>query len=98
MAGAGGGRTRTLYVHAAHCCPQTASLDRALIHGSHHLEPDTITEAGSAALPVTLHEGESALITAKDDRPDLSVMPVCPNGDAPRPSTPDLTCQAIFIG
>ncbi|MFF4547725.1 glycoside hydrolase family 95-like protein [Streptomyces sp. NPDC001406] len=42
------------------------------------------TDIDAATLQVTLHKGESALITAEGDRPDLSVMPVRPNGDAPR--------------
>ncbi|MFD6999152.1 glycoside hydrolase family 95-like protein [Streptomyces mirabilis] len=35
-------------------------------------------------IQVTLRRGESALITAQGDRPDLTVTPVRPNADAPR--------------
>ncbi|MFJ8358184.1 glycosyl hydrolase family 95 catalytic domain-containing protein [Streptomyces sp. NPDC093984] len=33
---------------------------------------------------IPLRKGESALITAKGDRPDLTIAPVTPNGTAPR--------------
>jgi hypothetical protein len=39
---------------------------------------------GEGTIQVTLRRGESALITAKGDRPDLTVTPVRPNADAPR--------------
>ncbi|MFF7927157.1 glycoside hydrolase family 95-like protein [Streptomyces mirabilis] len=39
---------------------------------------------GDGTIHVTLRRGESALITAKGDRPDLTVTPVRPNADAPR--------------
>ncbi|MER5539161.1 glycosyl hydrolase family 95 catalytic domain-containing protein [Streptomyces mirabilis] len=39
---------------------------------------------GDRTIQVTLRRGESALITAKGDRPDLTVTPVRPNADAPR--------------
>lgn len=42
------------------------------------------SDAGDGAIQVALRKGESALITAKGDRPDLTVAPVRPNGDAPR--------------
>jgi hypothetical protein len=35
-------------------------------------------------LRIALRRGESALITAKGDRPDLTIAPVAPNGQAPR--------------
>jgi hypothetical protein len=41
-------------------------------------------DAGDGAVRITLRKGESALITAKGDRPDLTVAPVAPNEDAPR--------------
>ena len=42
------------------------------------------SEAGDGAIQVALAKGESALITAKGDRPDPVVAPVRPNADAPR--------------
>ncbi|GAA3788119.1 hypothetical protein [Streptomyces chiangmaiensis] len=33
---------------------------------------------------IALRTGESALITAKGDRPDLTIAPVAPSGTAPR--------------
>ncbi|MGR6973525.1 hypothetical protein ACU639_28700 [Streptomyces cynarae] len=33
---------------------------------------------------IPLRKGESALITAKGDRPDLTIAPVAPNVTAPR--------------
>ncbi|MFF3654706.1 glycosyl hydrolase family 95 catalytic domain-containing protein [Streptomyces olivochromogenes] len=39
---------------------------------------------GDGTIHVTLRRGESALITARGDRPDLTVTPVRPNADAPR--------------
>jgi hypothetical protein len=41
-------------------------------------------DVGDGAVQVALRKGESALITAKGDRPDLTVAPVRPNEDAPR--------------
>lgn len=41
-------------------------------------------DAGGGAIHITLRKGESALITTRGDRPDLTVAPVRPNGDAPR--------------
>ncbi|MFF4487793.1 Tat pathway signal sequence domain protein [Streptomyces sp. NPDC001544] len=41
-------------------------------------------DAGDGALGIALRKGESALITARGDRPDLTVAPVSPNEDAPR--------------
>ncbi|MET7480364.1 glycoside hydrolase family 95-like protein [Streptomyces sp. NPDC005648] len=42
------------------------------------------TAAGDGAAEIRLRKGESALITARGDHPDLSVVPVRPHGDAPR--------------
>lgn len=42
------------------------------------------TDVGDGAVRVALRKGESALITAKGDRPDLTVAPVHPNEEAPR--------------
>ncbi|MER6954259.1 glycoside hydrolase family 95-like protein [Streptomyces sp. NPDC000618] len=42
------------------------------------------SEAGDGAVHVPLRKGESALITARGDRPDLTVAPVHANEDAPR--------------
>jgi hypothetical protein len=39
---------------------------------------------GDGTIQVALRRGESALITAKGDRPDLTITPVRPNADAPR--------------
>ncbi|MGW1780812.1 glycosyl hydrolase family 95 catalytic domain-containing protein [Streptomyces sp. NPDC002143] len=47
------------------------------------------SEAGDGAVHVPLRKGESALITARGDRPDLTVAPVRANEDAPRWGLPD---------
>lgn len=39
---------------------------------------------GDGTIQVALRKGESALITAKGDRPDLRITPVEPNEEAPR--------------
>ncbi|MFH9070460.1 glycosyl hydrolase family 95 catalytic domain-containing protein [Streptomyces alboflavus] len=41
-------------------------------------------DAGGGALRITLGKGDSALITARGDRPDLRIRPVKPGADAPR--------------
>ncbi|WP_405866096.1 glycosyl hydrolase family 95 catalytic domain-containing protein [Streptomyces sp. NBC_00005] len=46
--------------------------------------PRRYAEAGDGAIQLTLRKGESALITAKGDHPDLTVAPVRPNGEAAR--------------
>ncbi|MFI9169321.1 glycosyl hydrolase family 95 catalytic domain-containing protein [Streptomyces lincolnensis] len=51
--------------------------------------PLRYSDAGDGAIRVALREGESALITARGDRPDLTVVPVRPNQDAPRWGLPD---------
>ncbi|MEU9048795.1 Tat pathway signal sequence domain protein [Streptomyces sp. NPDC048384] len=40
--------------------------------------------AGEGTIRITLRKGDSALITARGDRPDLTIAPVQPNGEAPR--------------
>jgi hypothetical protein len=40
-------------------------------------------EAGDGAIRIRLRKGESALITAEGDRPDLRIRPVTPNAAAP---------------
>ncbi|MEH0425481.1 Tat pathway signal sequence domain protein [Streptomyces stelliscabiei] len=42
------------------------------------------TVVGDGVIHVPLGKGESVLITARGDRPDLTVRPVRPNADAPR--------------
>ncbi|MER6010909.1 glycosyl hydrolase family 95 catalytic domain-containing protein [Streptomyces bluensis] len=42
------------------------------------------SDAGGGAVRIALGKGQSALITAKGDRPDLTVAPVRPNEDAAR--------------
>lgn len=51
--------------------------------------PLRYSAAGDGTIQVPLREGDSALITAKGDRPDLTVRPVRPNADAPRWGLPD---------
>ncbi|MEU9880439.1 glycosyl hydrolase family 95 catalytic domain-containing protein [Streptomyces phaeochromogenes] len=41
-------------------------------------------DVGDGAIQVALRKGESALITGKGDRPDLRIIPVEPNEEAPR--------------
>jgi alpha-L-fucosidase 2 len=40
-------------------------------------------EAGDGAIRIRLRKGESALITARGDRPDFRIRPVKPNAPAP---------------
>ncbi|MFF7280702.1 glycosyl hydrolase family 95 catalytic domain-containing protein [Streptomyces griseorubiginosus] len=49
-----------------------------------HGRPLRHEDAGDGAVRIALRKGESALVTARGDRPDLSVAPVRPNADAPR--------------
>lgn len=42
------------------------------------------SDAGDGAIRIALRKGESALITAKGDRPDLTIAPVEPNEAAPK--------------
>ncbi|MEV6753222.1 hypothetical protein [Streptomyces sp. NPDC051214] len=44
----------------------------------------TDEEVGDGAVRIALRRGESALITAEGDRPDLRIAPVAPNEEAPR--------------
>ena len=46
------------------------------------------TDIGDDIGQVALHNGESALITARGDRPDLAIAPVHPTVDAPRRGVP----------
>ncbi|MEV1024793.1 hypothetical protein [Streptomyces sp. NPDC050264] len=41
-------------------------------------------DTGDGAIGIELRKGESALITAEGDRPDLRIEPVTPNAQAPR--------------
>ncbi|MEU0948191.1 Tat pathway signal sequence domain protein [Streptomyces canus] len=41
-------------------------------------------DVGDGTVRIALRRGESAIVTAKGDRPELSVAPVRPNGAAPR--------------
>ncbi len=46
--------------------------------------PLRYSDAGDGAIRIALPKGRSALITARGDRPDLTIAPVRPNGEAPR--------------
>ncbi|MFF7069698.1 hypothetical protein [Streptomyces pseudovenezuelae] len=46
------------------------------------------TDIGDGIGQVALHKGESALITARSDRPDLAIAPGHPTEDAPRLGVP----------
>ena len=46
------------------------------------------TDIGDGIGQVALHKGESALITARGDRPGLAIAPVHPTVDAPRRGVP----------
>jgi hypothetical protein len=41
-------------------------------------------DAGDGTVRILLRKGEAAIVTPRGDRPDLTVAPVRPNGDAPR--------------
>ncbi|WP_369173340.1 hypothetical protein AB5J49_37740 [Streptomyces sp. R28] len=45
--------------------------------------PLRYSDAGDGAIRIALRKRDSALITARDDRPDLTIAPVRPNEDAP---------------
>ncbi|MYT03543.1 MULTISPECIES: hypothetical protein [Streptomyces] len=47
-------------------------------------------DVGGGAVQVALCKGESALITARGDRPEPTVTPVRPNEDAPRWGLPPI--------
>ncbi|WP_432176553.1 glycosyl hydrolase family 95 catalytic domain-containing protein [Streptomyces sp. Tue6028] len=49
-----------------------------------HGRPLHTADAGDGAIRIALRKGESALITARGDRPDLTVAPVRPAEAAPR--------------
>ncbi|HSX99683.1 MAG TPA: Tat pathway signal sequence domain protein [Streptomyces sp.] len=51
--------------------------------------PLRYSAAGDGVIQVPLRKGDSVLITARGDRPDLAVRPVRPNADAPRWGLPD---------
>ncbi|MGW6023633.1 glycosyl hydrolase family 95 catalytic domain-containing protein [Streptomyces sp. NPDC055099] len=46
--------------------------------------PLSYEEVGDGAVRIALRRGESALLTAEGDRPDLRIAPVEPNEEAPR--------------
>lgn len=46
--------------------------------------PLRYSEAGGGAIRIDRRKGHSALITARGDRPDLTIAPVRPNEEAPR--------------
>jgi hypothetical protein len=46
--------------------------------------PLRYSDAGEGAIRIALPKGRSALITARGERPDLTIAPVRPNGEAPR--------------
>jgi hypothetical protein len=49
-----------------------------------HGRPLRYTSLDAGTLQIALEKGESALVTARGDRPDLTITPVRPNEDAPR--------------
>ncbi|MGY1496504.1 glycosyl hydrolase family 95 catalytic domain-containing protein [Streptomyces sp. QTS52] len=48
-------------------------------------------DLGEGAIELALRKGESAIVTARGDRPDLTIAPVRPNAQAPRWGLPLLT-------
>ncbi|KOG17448.1 glycoside hydrolase family 95-like protein [Streptomyces viridochromogenes] len=42
------------------------------------------SDAGEGAIRIALRRGDSALVTARGDRPDLTIAPVRPNEEVPR--------------
>jgi hypothetical protein len=88
-----GGRTRwvRLVSEAGAPCVVRHGIAGAIEVRDGRGRPLRFTDLGDGAVQVTLRKGESALITAKGERPDLRIAPVEPNEEAPRwglPATP----------
>lgn len=49
-----------------------------------HGRPVKYEEVADGTVRIGLRKGDSALITAEGDRPDLTIRPVAPNAAAPR--------------
>ncbi|MFE6668638.1 glycoside hydrolase family 95-like protein [Streptomyces sp. NPDC057697] len=80
------GRTRwvRLTSEAGAPCAVRHGIDGPVEVRDRHGRPLEHEERADGTVRVRLRKGESALITARGDRPDLTVRPVAPNAPAPR--------------
>ncbi|WP_405570544.1 Tat pathway signal sequence domain protein [Streptomyces phaeochromogenes] len=81
-----GGRTRwvRLVSEAGAPCVVRHGIAGAIEVRDGRGRPLRFTDVGGGAIQVALRKGESALITGKGDRPDLRIVAVEPNEEAPR--------------
>ncbi|MEU3338817.1 glycosyl hydrolase family 95 catalytic domain-containing protein [Streptomyces sp. NPDC002144] len=80
------GTTRWVRLHseAGAPCVVRPGIDGPVEVRDERGRPLRYTQAGDGAIRIALHKGETALITARGDHPDLTLTPVRPNQDAPR--------------
>ncbi|MFF1910807.1 glycoside hydrolase family 95-like protein [Streptomyces sp. NPDC058239] len=80
------GRTRWVRVtsEAGAPCVVRHGIEGAIEIRDRHGRPLSHEELADGAIRIRLRKGDSALITAKGDRPDLTVRPVTANEPAPR--------------
>ncbi|MET9477737.1 glycoside hydrolase family 95-like protein [Streptomyces sp. NPDC002922] len=80
------GRTRWVRVtsEAGAPCVVRHGIDGPIEIRDRHGRPLGYEEVADSTVRIGLRKGDSALITAEGDRPDLTIRPVAPNAAAPR--------------
>lgn len=80
------GRTRWVRVNseAGAPCAVRHGIDGPIEIRDRHGRPLAYEEVADGTVRIDLRKGDSALITAEGDRPDLTIRPVAPNAAAPR--------------
>ncbi|MET7545918.1 glycoside hydrolase family 95-like protein [Streptomyces sp. NPDC005479] len=80
------GRTRWVRVtsEAGAPCVVRHGIDGPIEIRDRHGRPVRYEEVADGTVRIDLRKGDSALITAAGDRPDLTIRPVAPNATAPR--------------
>ncbi|MFE7708772.1 glycoside hydrolase family 95-like protein [Streptomyces sp. NPDC057486] len=80
------GRTRWLRLtsEAGAPCVVRHGIEGPIEIRDHHGRPLRYEEVADGTVRIELRKGDSALITAEGDRPDLTIRPVTPNTTAPR--------------
>ncbi|WP_392839922.1 glycoside hydrolase family 95-like protein [Streptomyces sp. LN500] len=80
------GRTRWVRVtsEAGAPCVVRHGIDGPIEIRDRHGRPVRYEEVADGTVRIGLRKGDSALITAAGDRPDLTIRPVAPNAAAPR--------------
>lgn len=80
------GRTRWVRVtsEAGAPCVVRHGIDGPIEIRDRHGRPVKYEEGADGTVRIGLRKGDSALITAEGDRPDLTIRPVAPNAAAPR--------------